>query len=468
MAVVVLLSVLSRGVVAQSFEFDQLYNQICDYTVAVKIQVELSFGTQTSEHEERLMGTIVSPEGLIVFDGSFLIEESPFVPSAGFSFRTTPGRIEVITLAGDKYDAEFVGVDRYTGFGFAKIYGANIEFKPVEFIPVKKFEVGDWFATYALLPEFVDPPLAADIGMVSNLITAPEDFPLTVGFNALEFASVLYNEELKAVGLLGELTDPGRSGGNGSGMMESFGQMEMPLLGVITAERLEVLIANPPRRGKVDRSWLGITMQSLTVDIAEFLGLDDPGGIIVNEVMPGSPAANAGLQIGDIIHAVDGVRVEVDRDDQLAVFQRRVSAMGIGTTAELTVIRPVGEQLDTLRLLTLLKAAPMAASDADRFEYEPFEMTARNLVFSDFLNYNVEQNSLEGVVVSELKPGGLANISGFRLGDVIQRINDQMVIGVDDFSSSLTAIESERPSEVVFFVWRFGKTLFINVRTDWP
>jgi len=467
-AAVILLFVLSRGVTAQSFDFDQLYNQIRDYTVTVKIQVEISFGTQTSEHEERLLGTIVSPKGLIVFDGSFLIEESPFVPSAGFSFRTTPRRIEVITLAGDEYDAEFVGVDRYTGFGFAEISGAEVQFKPVEFVLVEKFEIGNWFATYALLPEFVEPPLAADIGMVSNLITVPEEFTLTVGFNALEFASVLYNEDLQAVGLLGELTDPGRAGGNGPGLMDSFGRMELPLLGVITAERLAVLIADPPRRGQIDRSWLGITMQSLTVDIAEFLGLDGPGGIIVNEVMPGSPAADAGLQIGDVIHAVDDVRIEVDRDEQLTVFQRKVSSMGIGTTAGLTVIRPVGERLDTLQLSALLKAAPMSASDADQFEYEPFEMTARNLVFSDFLNYNVEQNSLEGVVVSELKPGGLANISGLRLGDVIQSINDQMVVGVDDFSSFLNAIESERSSEVVFFVWRFGKTLFVNVRTDWP
>jgi S1-C subfamily serine protease len=467
-ATIVFWSVISGGVTAQNFDFGRLYGQMSDYTVTLKIQVEISFGTQSTEHEERLMGTIVNPEGLIIFDGGLLIDESPFVPSAGFSFRATPSRIEVTTLAGDKYDAKFVGADRYSGFGFAEITNAENLFRSVEFVPVEAFEVGSWLAAYALLPEFVEPPLAADIGMVSNLITAPEEFPLMIGFSGLEFASVLYNEDLEAVGLLGELIDPGRGGGDVSGMMDSFGRMELPLLGVMTAERLADLIADPPRRGQSDRSWLGITMQSLTADIAEFLGMAGSGGIIVNEVMLGSPADEAGLQIGDIVYAVDGDRINVNRDEELTVFQRQVSSLGVGTTVELTVIRSDGEDLDTLKLSTLLKAAPMAASDADQFEYESFEMTVRNLVFSDFLNYNVEQNSLEGVVVSELLPGGLGLISGLRPADIIQRVNDQTVTGVEEFSDLLTAIESERPPEVVFFVWRFGKTMFVNLRTDWP
>ena len=135
---------------------------------------------------------------------------------------------------------------------------------------------------------------------------------------------------------------------------------------------------------------------------------------------------------------------------------------------ELTVIRSRGEDSDTLQLSAHLMAAPLAASDAERYEYEAFEMTVRDLVFSDFLSFNVEQNSLEGVVVSQLKPGGLANISGLRPVDIIQRVNDQVVTSADDFSRFLAEIEAERPSEVVFFVWRFGQTLFINLRTDWP
>ena len=455
------------GAQIHEFNFDKLESQIKPYTVILDVQVEFSFGTQSNEHEQRLLGTIVSEDGLVVFDGGLLREENPLVPSFGFSFRATPKRIDVTTLDGTEYSAEYIGVDRFTRLGFARITGGPEKFKPIKFVPVDRFIVGDWLATYTLLPEYVEPSLSADVGMIGAIITTPEDFPLTVGFNSLEFASVLYDKDLKPVGLLGELSDPSESVGAVADFGDSFGGGQFPMLGVITADRLEKLIAEPPQRGRTDRSWLGITMQGLTEDLADFLKIAQPGGIIVNEVVPGSPADLCGLTVGDVIYTINGQRVTVDRDEELSLFQRTISALGPGTSVELGVYRPADEGLDSLKLTAVLAAAPLAASDADEYEFEPFEFTVRNLVFSDFLNYNIEQNSIQGVVVTELKPGGLAAIGGLRPGDVIQRVNDRDVAAVEDFGAYLEAVEKEKPSEVVLFVWRFGQTLFVNVKTDW-
>jgi serine protease Do len=452
---------------AQSFDFNELHRSIQPYTVILDIQVEFSFGTQTNEHEQRLLGTIVSEDGLVVFDGGLLQEENPLVPSFGFSFRATPKRIDVTTLDEKKYSAEYIGVDRFTRLGFARIVNGTRTFVPVKFVAAEKFEIGDWLATYALLPEYVDPPLTADIGMISSIVSAPEEFTLTVGFNSLEFASVLYDKKLRPVGLLGEMSDPTNSGADQGGFGDSFDRGQFPLLGVITADRLDKLIANPPQRGRTDRSWLGITMQGLTEDLADFLRIDNPGGIIVNEVVPGSPADLGGVSIGDVIYAINDQRVTVDRDEELAIFQRMVSALAPGTSVELGVYRPSPDGLDSLRLVAVLSAAPLAASDAEEFEFEPFEFTVRDLVFSDFLNYNIEQSSLEGVVVAELKPGGLAAIGGLRPGDVIQRVNDRDVSSVAEFELYFDELEAERPTEVILFLWRFGQTLFVNVKTDW-
>ncbi|MEW5794730.1 MAG: PDZ domain-containing protein [Candidatus Zixiibacteriota bacterium] len=450
---------------AQSFDFARLQQRIVPYTVILTIQVEYSFGTEVNEQEERLLGTIVREDGLIVFDGGFLSEANPFVPTGGMVFRSTPRRIRVTTLDKKEYMAEYVGVDSYTGLAFAQITGAGRRFSPVKFSPASRFPVGSWVATHALLPEFVDPPIAADIGMISSVITDPEVFPLIVGFSPLELGSVLFDERLNPVGLLGRLDDPsGRS--SDPGRMESFDRMEIPLFGVVTAERLRPLIANPPRRGQAARSWLGITMQALTQDIADFLRLGSPGGIIVNEVVPGSPAAACGLGVGDIIYAVNGRRVEVDREEELSVFQREVANIGVGAPVELTVIRPDNDRLDTLTVLAVLAAAPLAAADAADFEYKPFELTVRDLVFSDYVGYNVEQQSLTGVVVTKLQLGGRADVSGLSPGDVIQRVNDQEVASVGDFAAAMTALEAGGPSEVVLLVWRFGQTLFVNVRAE--
>ena len=64
-------------------------------------------------------------------------------------------------------------------------------------------------------------------------------------------------------------------------------------------------------------------------------------------------------------------------------------------------------------------------------------------------------------------PGGLADVSGLRLGDVVQQVNNQPVAAVEDMEAALGQIESDQPREVIFFVWRSNKTLFVNIKAPW-
>ncbi len=113
-----------------------------------------------------------------------------------------------------------------------------------------------------------------------------------------------------------------------------------------------------------------------------------------------------------------------------------------------------------------MAAAPLSASDAADYEYKPYELTVRNLVFSDFVDFNVEQNSLNGVVVTAMQPGGLADISGLAPGDVIQRVNDKAVGSVEEFTRVMAELDSGQRGEVILLVWRFGQTIFVNVRAE--
>ena len=454
---------------AQNFDFDKLHKKIEKYTVILEMKIELSFGMQTNEQEQRVMGTIVTEDGLVIFDGSFLETHNPLSAISGMTFKTTPVKIEITTLDGEKYEGEYIGVDNFTQIGFVKIIlpegsETGMTFEHVTFAKNQKFEIGNWVALYMLLPEFVDPPLAADVGMISNLIKSPEDFPLTVGFSGLEVASVLFAENLVPVGVLGSLINPATN--SDVGFMESFSDFNYPLLGIITAERLEKLIASPPQKGEIERAWLGITLQALTADIAEFFEIEVPGGIIVNEVVKGSPAEKAGLKIGDMIIEINGQPVEVDREELIPVFQRSISEMGQGTAVEFTILRPSDSRVDTLKVFTNLEKRPLAASEAEEYENQPLEFKVRNLVFSDYLFHNMTEDELYGVVVSEIKMGGLANIGGLMIGDIIQRVGSQTVTSVEDMKNVMNRIEEEQPSEVIFFVWRRNKTLFVNVKTD--
>ena len=456
---------LGGNALAQDFDYHRLDSKVREFSVIIRMKIEISFGVHSAEQEERYLGTIVGQDGLVIFNGASLDTDGPFSELSGMGVRTNPTDIEVERLDGRKYDGEFLGVDKFTRIGFVQIlHPAGERFPFVEFEVDRQFKVGDWLTLYMLLPEFIAPSLAADVGMVSSLVQSPEDFPLTVGFSQLQLNSVLFNENLEPVGVLGTLVDPSLSG---SEAMESFGQTGIPLLGIIRSERLLGIIADPPRKGQTDKGWLGIRLQAMTKDIADYWSLDTDGGIIVNEVMRGSPADLAGLVVGDVIFEVNGEPVGVDRDENLPVFQRKIAEIGPGSSVELTVARPRVDAADTITTIATLTKAPLAASDAADWESESLEFKVRDLVFDDYLFYNQDPETFHGVFVAELKQGGLSSVGGLRFGDVIQRIGTSVVTSVDEAREVLEQIDREQPSEVIFFVWRDNKTMFVNVKTDW-
>lgn len=449
-----------------AFDFERLQRQIKNYTVVLEIKVELSFGTQSTEQKQRVLGTIVTADGLTLFDGAFLDNESGFATASGITVKTTPTKIEATTLDGKKMLGEFIGVDRFTKLGFVRLNPPNgAKFIPVQFLRNQKFRLGTWFALYMLLPEHVSPPLAADIGMVSTILESPEYFPLTIGLGPAEIGSVLFDERLNAVGVVGVLPDPSSASSEG-GFLSSFDGGEFPLLGVITAERLNSMIANPPTRGKIDRAWLGISLQALTPDIAEYLSLEVSNGIIVNDVVSNSPAERAGLRVGDIVYEIDGQKVNVDREERISIFQKRIAEMGSGKQVTFSVLRPDAEhEYESVKVVTTLEKAPLAAADAIEFETDWLEFGVREMVFADYNFNNLDQEQFKGVVVSKLKSGGLAYLGGLQLGDIIQRIGNQTVTSVEDIKAVIQQLETEKPTEVVFFVWRDNKTMFVRVKT---
>ena len=69
--------------------------------------------------------------------------------------------------------------------------------------------------------------------------------------------------------------------------------------------------------------------------------------------------------------------------------------------------------------------------------------------------------------MSELKQGGLADLEGLMLGDIIQSIDGTQVGSIDDVKAAMSSINEKKPAEIIFFVWRDKKTMFVNIKTDW-
>jgi len=87
------------------------------------------------------------------------------------------------------------------------------------------------------------------------------------------------------------------------------------------------------RKGKVTRGWLGVGVQPLTPELAKSFGVAGEG-VLVNQVMPKSPAEAAGLKVGDLILSVDGRPVKDARE-----LQRIIADADIGKAIELKILR---------------------------------------------------------------------------------------------------------------------------------
>jgi Do/DeqQ family serine protease len=108
-------------------------------------------------------------------------------------------------------------------------------------------------------------------------------------------------------------------------------------------------------RGKVTRGWMGISVQPLTVELAQSLGAKDARGAVVARVYPGSPAADAGLAVNDIIVTFEGTAV-----DDYHQLQRLSADAEVGRTVTVDVVRR-GEK-KTVKLK--IAEAPDAAAPA--------------------------------------------------------------------------------------------------------
>ncbi|MTI44137.1 Do/DeqQ family serine protease [Roseibium hamelinense] len=171
---------------------------------------------------------------------------------------------------------------------------------------------------------------------------------------------------------------------------------------------------------KVQRPWLGATVQLVGAEIAEALALDRPRGVIVTNVFEGSPAEDAGLRVSDLVVAVDGKEV-LDPDS----FGYRFATRPVGEVARFTVLRS-GEQK---QIDVVLEPAPETVPRDTRelTEYSPFEgATVMNLspAVADELRLDDE---FEGVVISEIQAGSTAQRVGLRPGDIVRAINDQEI-----------------------------------------
>jgi len=200
----------------------------------------------------------------------------------------------------------------------------------------------------------------------------------------------------------------------------------------IPANMVAAFLAAEKTGGHLERAWIGVRGESVGVDMAEGLGLSHPTGVVVDEIYPGGPAAQAGLQQGDVILAVNGKEV----DDQ-GSLQFRLATLAAGGEASLSVQR--GKQQMNLPVRPVPPPETPPAQRTELAGAEPLAgATIANLspVVADQLQL---ADVWHGVVIIKIRRGGYAYRLGLAKGDIIEAVNGQHTASVNDVQDALNA-----------------------------
>jgi Do/DeqQ family serine protease len=197
----------------------------------------------------------------------------------------------------------------------------------------------------------------------------------------------------------------------------------------IPANMVRVVVASARSGGKaVKRPWLGARLQAVTPEIAETLGLRLPNGALVANVVPGSPAARAGMKPSDLIVAIEGQAI----DDPNA-FDYRFATRPLGGAAEIDVQR-AGK---VVKLSVPLETAPDGGRNelvlTTRSPFQGAKVANISPAVADEMHLDTDT---EGVVVTDIAGDSTAANVGFQKGDIILGVNNQKIARTSDLEKA--------------------------------
>jgi serine protease Do len=209
--------------------------------------------------------------------------------------------------------------------------------------------------------------------------------------------------------------------------------------------------------GKVTRAQLGVTVQAVTEDMAQSLGLKHAGGAIVSSVASGSAAEQAGIKQGDVIESFNGQPVH-----DFNSLRNHVAEMAPGSKTTVTVVRDGAEKSLAVKLD---EANPEKSARSDRGDSTEGDKTALGVSVAPLTPELASRlgapRNAKGLVIEDVNPDSRAADAGLQAGDVIEQANRQPVESVDQLRK---AVKDAGSKSVMLLINRQGRELFVTVR----
>jgi serine protease Do len=351
-------------------------------------------------------------------------------------------KMEVTLADGSKYPARLVGGDSKTDLAVIHI-SAKEHLPHVTFGDSDKAEVGEWVVA-------IGAPRALEKSVTQGIISAKHRRGVTDPTSYQDFLQTDAainpgNSGGPLLNLYGQVIGVNAAIATQSGGFEGIGFTIPSNMAQYVAKALIT-------HGKVERGWLGVTIQDLTPELAKTVHAETLKGTLVVDVTKGGPADRAGLKKNDVVIAYSGKEV-ADTNE----LRNAVAETSIGTDSKITVVREGKKEELTVKIGSLEEATKILAVSVK--ERLGVEVRAPNSLEVD--KYGINPN--QGVVIKWEDPKGVLKEAGFEVGDMILAINNQPIESMEGFVDLVSVLKPKQKISLLALDHRSGNTGTVQV-----
>ena len=397
-----------------------------------------------------------SGSGFIVSSDGYIVTNNHVVAEAEAITVELADRREFV-------DVQLVGRDPDTDVALLKIEADGLPSIP--FGSSEQTRVGEWVLAIG------SPGFSAGAGVLETTVTAGIVSAKGRSIGILARASQASIEDFIQTDAA---INPGNSGGplvNVRGEVVGMNTAISSTTGfnqgygfAVPIELVSEVVDDLIRYGEVRRAILGVSVRPVSAEDAEYYGLDEVAGVVVQDFgaldSETSAARDAGLQRGDVI-----VSLENEEIRSVSQLQRELRAHEPGETVDIGVVRRSTKRREDIPVTlqrrpadTRVASAPTSSSAADNLG-----VSVRNL--SPSMRSELEiGDDIEGVVVSEVNRSGPLGRAGVTPGWIIQDVNGEPVRDVDGYREAVSKLQPGGIANLAFYSPRFGNQLTISVR----
>jgi len=355
------------------------------------------------------------------------------------------GADEVLVRLNDRreFPAKVVGTDERTDVAVLKIEADDLPVLKIG--SSSKLKVGEWVLA-------IGSPFGFDYSVTAGIVSAkgrslPREnyvpfIQTDVAINPGNSGGPLFNLKGEVVGVNSQIYS--RTGG---------------FMGLSFAIPIEVAmnVANQLRdKGRVSRGWLGVLIQDVNSDLAESFGMKRPRGALVSRVLPDSPAADAGFEVGDIILRFNGEKVVRSKD-----LPPLVGRTPIDEKAKVKVLRQGKRKNLFVKIGELPEQDDIQVATG---KSKPQKQNRLAIVIADLTDKQRQKRDIsEGGVLVVSANRGAASRAGIRKGDVITMLNNVSITDVEQFNGLLEDLPKDKSIPVLIHRERSGP-LFLALK----